>query len=207
MPDKHPPPPGRQTLSPALTEPNGGTGMTALPADQGHESHGLVVDEESREVFLAGKFIELTRTEFDLLVILQRNPRRVLTPEFLLSHIWHSEFVDDGHPIEVYVYRLRKKLGESGRRSHYIHTVRGVGYRFEPDSFDKRHIELVFDGHGVLQEVKPQATHLWGVPMTRLLGTTLYQVAGVMDSLVSDIEDRATVRWAVHVSRPSISSS
>lgn len=206
MPDKHPPP-ERQTLSPASSEANGGTDMTALPTDQGHESHGLVVDEESREVFLAGKFIELTRTEFDLLVILRRNPRRVLTPEFLLSHIWHSEFVDDGHPIEVYVYRLRKKLGESGRRSRYIHTIRGVGYRFEPDSFDNGHIELVFDGHGVLQDVKPQATHLWGVPMTRLLGTTLHHVAGVMNSLVPDVEDRAAVRWAVHVSRPSISSS
>lgn len=181
--------------------------MTASPGDDAHENHGLVVDEESREVFLAGTFIELTRTEFDLLVILKHNPRRVLTPEFLLSHIWHSEYVDDGHPIEVYVHRLRRKLGESGRRARYIHTVRGVGYRFEPDLTDSGHIELVFDGHGVLQEVKPQDTHLRGVPMTRLLGTTLDQVAAAMGSLMSDIEDRTSVRWAVHVSRPSISSS
>lgn len=181
--------------------------MTAMQSSDGHEEHGLVVDEGSREVFLAGKFVELTRTEFDLLVILQRNPRRVLTPEFLLSHIWNSEFVDDGHPIEVYVYRLRRKLGESGRHAHYIHTVRGVGYRFEPDLDGNGHIELVFDGYGVLQEVKPHATHLWGVPMTRLLGNNLDQVAAVMDSLVSDTEDRASVRWAVHVSRPSIASS
>ena len=181
--------------------------MRTMEASDRHEDHGLVVDEWSREVFLAGERVELTRTEFDLLVIFRSNPRRVLTPEFLLARIWDSEFVDDGHPIEVYVHRLRRKLGESGRRARYIHTVRGVGYRFEPDLTDNGHIELVFDGYGVLQEVKPQGTHLWGVPMTRLLGTNLDHVAAVMDSLVSGVEDRASVRWAVHVSRPSISSS
>lgn len=185
--------------------------MAALLAGDGHAEgcggHGLVIDEESREVFLAGESVELTRTEFDLLVILRRNPRRVLTPEFLLSEIWHSEFVDDGHPIEVYIYRLRRKLGESGRHARYIHTVRGVGYRFDPDSSDHSHIELVYDGHGVLREVRPACSRLWGVPMARLLGTTFNPVPAVVDSLVPDIDHRATLRWAVHVSRPSISSS
>lgn len=185
--------------------------MTALLADgrgnEGFVDHGLVVDEGSREVFLAGKYVELTRTEFDLLVILHRNPRRVLTPEVLLAHIWHSDFVEDGHPIEVYIHRLRRKLGESGRHSHYIHTVRGVGYRFEPDADDNGHIELVYDGLGVLREVRPARSHLWGVPLTQLLGTTFNPVAAMVDSTIHESDGPANSSWRIHVSCPSTSSS
>jgi DNA-binding response OmpR family regulator len=58
---------------------------------EGLHSEMLTVNEETREVHLVGELIEFTRTEFDLLSILYRNPRRVLTPEVLLSAIWDSD--------------------------------------------------------------------------------------------------------------------
>lgn len=151
--------------------------MTALLADgrgnEGFVDHGLVVDEGSREVFLAGKYVELTRTEFDLLVILHRNPRRVLPPEVLLAHIWHSDFIEDGHP----------------------------------DADDDGHIELVYDGLGVLREVRPARSHLWGVPLTQLLGTTFNPVAAMVDSTIHESDGPANSSWRIHVSCPSTSSS
>lgn len=184
--------------------------MSVLATNQPHSScrhHGLVVDEATREVFLSGELIILTRTEFDLLVILQRNPRRVLTPDVLLMHLWNSPFVDHGHPIEVYIHRLRKKLGESGRTARYIHTVRGVGYRFEPDAFDSGHIQLTYDGTGTLKDVQPSMQQLWGRNTSEILGTLFDPVAAVSAWISEHDGCPETVRWEIHVSRSSTSST
>jgi DNA-binding winged helix-turn-helix (wHTH) protein len=131
------------------------TVATQLPA--------LVVNESSREVEVNGELIDLTRTEFDLLVIFARNPRRVLTPEVLLAWLWDSDCVPDSHPLEVYVHRLRAKLGESGRRPHFIHNVRGVGYRFEPQSITREcRAILEYDDRAVLRGIETNEEHLWG---------------------------------------------
>lgn len=183
--------------------------MTVLMTRERHAScdhHGLVVDENTREVFLSGELIALTRTEFDLLMILQRNPRRVLTPDVLLTHLWNSPFVDHGHPIEVYIHRLRKKLGESGRTARYIHTVRGVGYRFEPDTFKNGHIQLTYDGNGTLTNVQPFMKRLWGRSTSEILGTHFNPVEAVAEWVVDHAECLDEVQWEIHVSRPSISS-
>ena len=134
----------------------------------------LVVDEDAREVFLNGSAVFLTRTEFDLLAMLCRNPRRVMTPEMLLTQLWSSSWTHHSHPIEVYVHRLRKKLGESGKQARYIHTVRGVGYRFEPDQEDQItditvvHNETImhFDAESV-HECKLRLTLTWECQLNR----------------------------------------
>lgn len=98
------------------------------------ESTGdLIVDPGSRELLLHGELVELTRTEFDLLLALSRHPRQVFTPAQLFAAAWEGEFFEADHVIETHICRLRHKLGESGSHPRYIHTVRGVGYRFEPD--------------------------------------------------------------------------
>ncbi|MFF5206190.1 response regulator transcription factor [Streptosporangium sp. NPDC000396] len=90
----------------------------------------LVIDEESREVHLAGRPVALTRTEFDLLVALASNPRRVWERETLTRRIWHTDWPGNDHAIDVHIANLRRKLGDDARSSRWVRTVHGVGYRF-----------------------------------------------------------------------------
>jgi len=92
--------------------------------------HGdLEVDIEGRIVLLAGKELDLTRTEFDLLATLLGGPRRVWPRESLLRAVWGNDWGSDGHLVEVHMGNLRRKLGDDPRNARYIRTVRGVGYR------------------------------------------------------------------------------
>ena len=105
--------------------------------DDGHEvlRHGdLEVDVEARVAVLADRELELTRTEFDLLIVLLRGPRRVWARDTLLRLVWGSEWAGDGHLVEVHMGNLRRKLGDDPRNGRYIRTVRGVGYRLGPGS-------------------------------------------------------------------------
>ncbi|WP_432741886.1 response regulator transcription factor [Streptomyces sp. JH002] len=90
----------------------------------------LVMDEEAREVSRGGRPVELTRTEFELLRYLMRNPRRVLSKAQILEHVWSYDFGGRAHVVELYVSYLRKKI-DAGRPS-MIHTVRGSGYVLKP---------------------------------------------------------------------------
>jgi DNA-binding response OmpR family regulator len=105
-------------------------GIAAAVAGDGAEvlvHGGLRVDVTSRRVFREGEELSLTRTEFDLLTQLMRNPAKVATREELLQAVWGTPWVGDTHVVEVHVGNLRRKLGGS----RYIRTVRGVGYRME----------------------------------------------------------------------------
>lgn len=89
----------------------------------------IVVDEERRTVARAGNDVDLTRTEFDLLVALGRHPGRVLSKTQLLTDVWgFSDY--DPNLVEVHMSSLRRKLESNGPR--LIHTVRGVGYALRP---------------------------------------------------------------------------
>jgi two-component system OmpR family response regulator len=90
---------------------------------------GLELDLEGRLAMLDGTELELTRTEFDLLATLLSGPRRVWPRETLLRTVWGTEWVSDGHLVEVHMANLRRKLGDDPRSGRYIRTVRGVGYR------------------------------------------------------------------------------
>jgi DNA-binding response OmpR family regulator len=92
--------------------------------------HGdLEVDVEARVASLSGTELELTRTEFDLLVTLLSGPRRVWPRESLLREVWGTDWVSDGHLVEVHMGNLRRKLGDDPRSGRFVRTVRGVGYR------------------------------------------------------------------------------
>jgi two-component system OmpR family response regulator len=90
----------------------------------------LELDEDLHEVHRAGSSLDLTPTEFNLLRFFMQNPRRVLSKEQILDHVWHYDFHGDGSIVETYVSYLRKKLEEHGPR--LVHTVRGVGYALRP---------------------------------------------------------------------------
>ncbi|MCZ0983236.1 response regulator transcription factor [Streptomyces diastatochromogenes] len=91
----------------------------------------LVMDEEGHEVTRGGVPVDLSRTEFELLRYLLRNPRRVLSKQQILEHVWRYDFGGRAHVVELYISYLRKKI-DAGR-SPLIHTVRGVGYVLRPE--------------------------------------------------------------------------
>lgn len=88
----------------------------------------MVLDPDARLVTVAGRPVELTRTEFDVLAALTERPRQVLTRAQLIERVWGGDWVGDERLVDVHVAHLRAKLGpEAGRR--YVVTVRGVGFR------------------------------------------------------------------------------
>ena len=80
--------------------------------------HGVVVEET---------FAELTRTEYQLLELLMRNPRRVLPHGVMYDRVWGYDFGPASNALRVYIGYLRRKLADAGARP-LLHTVRGVGY-------------------------------------------------------------------------------
>jgi two-component system, OmpR family, response regulator len=89
----------------------------------------LVVDVDSRTVTISGSELALTRTEFELLATLMSNPRKVWPRDVLLKTVWGTDWVSDGHLVEVHMGNLRRKLGDDPRQGRYVRTVRGIGYR------------------------------------------------------------------------------
>ncbi len=88
---------------------------------------GLTMNLATREVTRDTRQIELTRTEFTLLEMFLRRPRRVLDRAFILEEVWGYDFPTTANSLEVYVGYLRRKT-EAEDESRLIHTVRGVGY-------------------------------------------------------------------------------
>jgi two-component system OmpR family response regulator len=92
----------------------------------------ISLDQDTREVWRAGTPIKLTATEFNLLRFFLLNPRRVLSKNQILDHVWHYDFGGDTNVVETYVSYLRRKLDKLG--PPLLHTVRLVGYSLrEPD--------------------------------------------------------------------------
>jgi two-component system response regulator MprA len=87
----------------------------------------LTLNLATREVRRGDRAIELTRTEFALLEMFLRRPRRVLDRSFILEEVWGYDFPTTANSLEVYVGYLRRKTEAEGE-SRLIHTVRGVGY-------------------------------------------------------------------------------
>jgi two-component system OmpR family response regulator len=92
----------------------------------------LEMDEDTHEVWRAGKPVKLTATEFNLLRFFLLNPRRVLSKAQIVDHVWHYDFGGDPNVVETYVSYLRKKLDKLG--PPLLHTIRLVGYALrEPE--------------------------------------------------------------------------
>ena len=90
----------------------------------------LTLDEDSHDVVRAGREIDLTATEFELLRFMMRNPRRVLSKAQILDRVWDYDFGGQDNVVELYISYLRKKIDADA--SPMIHTVRGVGYLIKP---------------------------------------------------------------------------
>lgn len=95
----------------------------------------LTLDPAARQATVGDRVVDLSSKEFDLLELLMRHPRQVLTRETFYDRIWGYDFSGESNILEVYIRYLRSKL-ESAGAPRYIQTVRGVGYvlREEPAS-------------------------------------------------------------------------
>jgi two-component system response regulator MprA len=101
--------------------------VPAGEADELLSFSDLSMDIATREVRRGDRAIELTRTEFTLLEMFLRRPRRVLERSFILEEVWGYDFPTTANSLEVYVGYLRRKTEAEGE-PRLIHTVRGVGY-------------------------------------------------------------------------------
>lgn len=110
--------------------------MRALVRRYGEESHsntdiinidGLIIDKHAFSVSFESQNIELTKTEFDLLLVLAENKNHVLQREQILDHVWGYESAVETNVVDVYIRYLRNKLKPIGKQK-LIETVRGVGY-------------------------------------------------------------------------------
>lgn len=87
----------------------------------------LALDTDTRSALRNGRHIDLSATEYQLLLYFMANPHRVLTKEMILAAVWDYDFQGESNIVEVYVRYLRAKIEQEGE-SRLIHTVRGSGY-------------------------------------------------------------------------------
>lgn len=92
----------------------------------------LRVDLAAREVHVADRVVDLTRTEFDVLAVLVRHPRRAFSREQLTEQVWGAGWFGDPHLVDVHLGHVRRKLGDDSAAPVYVETVRGYGYRLGP---------------------------------------------------------------------------
>ena len=93
----------------------------------------LEIRPEEHAALVDGRPLRLTVRELQMLSTLAAHPQRIMTREELYSEIWGGEPRSDDRSVDVYVSRLRSKLGEALPGLDLIHTHNGVGYRFSPD--------------------------------------------------------------------------
>jgi two-component system response regulator MprA len=103
------------------------SGPSGLEGEELLSFSDLSMETATREVKRGERLIDLTRTEYTLLEMFLRRPRRVLERSFILDEVWGFDFPTTANSLEVYVGYLRRKTEAEGE-SRLIHTVRGVGY-------------------------------------------------------------------------------
>jgi len=94
----------------------------------------LTLNLETYQAAIAGRPLDMTYMEYELLKFLAQNPGKVFTREMLLSRVWGYEYYGGARTVDVHVRRLRAKLGEE--HANLIQTVRSVGYRFGQSRWD-----------------------------------------------------------------------
>ena len=80
---------------------------------------------------LYGETIDLTGTEFAIILYLCRHMNQVLTSEEIFEHVWKEKYLENNNTVFVHIARIREKLHENARKPKFIKTVWGVGYKME----------------------------------------------------------------------------
>lgn len=94
------------------------------------EDGDLVLDKSNRRLTILGEEYNLTSKEFDMLVLLVTNPKKVFSREDLLHKIWGEDYPGDERTVDVHVRRLREKIEPNPKEPKYVRTKWGVGYYY-----------------------------------------------------------------------------
>ncbi|MEH3052866.1 MAG: response regulator transcription factor [Patulibacter minatonensis] len=113
-----------------LRRTNRGSAPTG-PEEERFEADGLVVDLAARTVELDGQPLALTRKEFDLLARLVADAGRTVRREILMRDVWDENWFGSTKTLDVHIAAVRRHLGDEPTSPRFIHTVRGVGFRFQ----------------------------------------------------------------------------
>jgi DNA-binding response OmpR family regulator len=106
----------------------------AIGTGQPEQSAGrLEIRPEEHAALVDGRPLSLTMRELQLLITLAEHPQRIMTREELFAEVWGGRPRSDDRSVDVYVSRLRAKLGEALPEVRLIHTHNGIGYRFSPE--------------------------------------------------------------------------
>lgn len=89
----------------------------------------LILDTESKQVFLKGQEVILTLREFSILELLMNSPNKVFTRENIFESVWNNEFLGDDNTVNVHISNLRAKLNKIDSDADYIKTVWGIGFK------------------------------------------------------------------------------
>ncbi|KGQ62365.1 phosphate regulon transcriptional regulator PhoB [Gallibacterium anatis] len=99
------------------------------PPSQIVSFENLQIDQQAQRVSVENQFVELSATEYKLLLFLMTHPEKVYSREKLLNHIWGDDIYVEDRTVDSYIRRLRRSL-EPFQADRYVQTVRGFGYRF-----------------------------------------------------------------------------
>lgn len=94
------------------------------------EDEVFKLDQNTRQFFKNGVYVELTPTEFAIMDLFMRNPHKAFSRDELLDLIWGRDFVGDSKIIDVNIRRIRSKIEDDASEPEYINTVWGLGYRY-----------------------------------------------------------------------------
>ena len=146
----------------------------------------LTIDRTARKAWVRSDPVDLTRSEYGLLVALADHPGRAMSNRELLESMWGSEWRSDTTALQIHVSRLRGKIGESGSHPRHVLTVHGYGYRFEPQPSrfssgivedDAARVAYVLTSKDrVIEWASQQVTTVLGWEPDSLVGTVLYDL-------------------------------
>lgn len=95
------------------------------------EASDLIIDTQKKSVVLDGNSLALTRIEYEILVLLARQPGTVFSIEDIFEKIWHEKATNSNNTIMVHIRKLREKVERQPRNPRHIKTVWGIGYKFD----------------------------------------------------------------------------
>lgn len=93
----------------------------------------LTIDKETRDALVDGQVVDLALKEFELLYLLVKNQGKVFSRDQVLEMVWGYDYYGETRTVDVHIRNIRKKLEEKGLNPDCIKTVRGVGYKFQPE--------------------------------------------------------------------------
>ncbi|MHC1685081.1 MAG: response regulator transcription factor [Clostridiaceae bacterium] len=92
---------------------------------------GLEINKETLKVMVYGKEVNLTKTEYEIILLMAENPNKVFSLEMIFERVWKERYFQGNNTVMVHIARIREKIEENPREPKIIKTVWGVGYKIE----------------------------------------------------------------------------